>query len=182
MKTLLRLVVSLAFSSIDEGQGTTLVRRIEKTTSNPKVPVGESPNPVPADFLIRPIPEGEPLPFGAVTTIASSNGMTLGGETMVTEAVANPSDNSTTEGTGSSTVSLSQETHNDNLTLIKGLDPYSVTRLNDQGIVSFAQFAALTDKEVADIEEAYDLPGCFNRFSWRYQAQQLHQEREKSKN
>ena len=182
MRTLLRFVVSLAFSSIDEGQGTTLTRSTGRTTPSPEVPVGKSPLPVPvpvpADFLIRPIPEGDPLPFGAVTTVVSSNGITLGGETIVTEVVGNPSDNLTTEETGSSTVSPNQETHRDNLALIRGLDPYSVTRLNDQGIVNFAQFAALTDKEVADIEEAYDLPGCFNRFSWRYQAQQLHQERE----
>ncbi len=182
MKTLLRFVVSLAFASIDENQGATLTRSTGKATPNSEVPIGKSPLPVPvpvpADFLIRPIPEGEPLPFGAVTTIVSSNGITLGGETMVTEVVGDPSGNLTTEGIGSSAVSSGQETHRDNLALIKGLDPYSVTRLNDQGIVNFAQFAALTDKEVADIEEAYDLPGCFNRFSWRYQAQQLHQERE----
>ena len=182
MKTLLRFVVSLAFSSLDEGQGTTLTRSTGRTTSNPEVPIRKLPipvpMPVPADSLIRPIPEGDPLPFGAVTTIISSNGVTLGGETMITEVVGNPLDNLTTEGTGSSAVSSDQETHRDNLALIRGLDPYSVTRLNDQGIVNFAQFAALTDIEVAGIEEAYDLPGCFNRFSWRYQAQQLHQERE----
>ena len=182
MKTLLRFVVSLAFSSIDEGQGTTLTRSTRRTPLSPEVLVGKSPLPVPvpvpADFLIRPIPEGDPLPFGAVTTVVSSNGITLGGETMVTEVVGNPSGDLTTEGTVSSTVSSDQETHRDNLALIRGLDPYSVTRLNDQGIVNFAQFAALTDKEVAGIEEAYDLPGCFNRFSWQYQAQQLMTEEE----
>jgi len=182
MKTLLRFVVSLAFASIDESQGTTLTRSTGKAVPNPEIPVGKLPLPVPvpvpADFLIRPIPEGEPLPFGAVTTIVSSNGITLGGETMVAEVEGNPSDNLTTEGVGSSTVSPDQETRRDNLALIKGLDPYSVSRLNDQGIINFAQFAALTDKEVKAIEEAYDLPGCFNRFSWRYQAQQLHEERE----
>jgi len=65
----------------------------------------------------------------------------------------------------------------ENLSHIKGLDPISITRLNDRGIVAFIQVAQLTDAEVKEIEEALDLPGCFNRYSWRYQAQQLHLEK-----
>ena len=64
----------------------------------------------------------------------------------------------------------------DNLSLIRGLDPYSAQRLNERGITRFVQVARLTDAEIAAIEEDFDLPGCFNRFSWRYQADQLAQE------
>ncbi len=61
----------------------------------------------------------------------------------------------------------------DNLSAIKGVDPYTAQRLNERGITSYAQVAALTDDEVSEIEDAFDLPGNFERFSWRYQAQQL---------
>jgi len=182
VKRLLRFVVSVAFSSIDEGRGATLTHSPDRIAPHPQVPVSKPPLPVPvpvsADVLNRPIPEGEPLPFGAVTTVISSNAVTLGGETMVVASPATPAGDLTTERTEASTENPSQETHRDNLALIRGLDPYSVTRLNNQGIINFSQFAALTDKEVLDIEQEYDLPGCFNRFSWRYQAQQLHQDRE----
>ena len=56
-----------------------------------------------------------------------------------------------------------------------GLDPYSAQRLVERGITTFVQIARLTDADVAAIEEEFDLPGCFNRFSWRYQAEQLAQ-------
>ena len=68
----------------------------------------------------------------------------------------------------------------DNLTQIKGLDPIAIMGLKKKGIVTFLQIANLTDQEVADIEEDLDLPGCFNRFSWQYQAQQLIVEEEES--
>ena len=61
----------------------------------------------------------------------------------------------------------------DNLATIRGVDPYTAQRLNERGITSFAQVAALSDDEVAAIEDEFDLPGNFDRFSWRYQAQQL---------
>ena len=65
----------------------------------------------------------------------------------------------------------------ENLSQIKGLDPISIMRLNDRGIIAFVQIAKLTDSEVTEIEKEFDLPGCFNRYSWRYQAQQLHEEK-----
>ena len=61
----------------------------------------------------------------------------------------------------------------DNLALIMGLDPYNALRLNQRGIKTYSQVAGLTDSEVAAIEEEFDLPGCFNRYSWQYQAEQL---------
>ncbi len=64
-------------------------------------------------------------------------------------------------------------TPRDNLSLIKGTDPYTVQRLNARGITSFAQLAALSDEEVAEIEAEFDIPGRFRRYNWRYQARQL---------
>jgi len=40
------------------------------------------------------------------------------------------------------------------------------------------QISALSNDEITVIEEEFDIPGCFNRFSWRYQAQQLMNEEE----
>ncbi len=61
----------------------------------------------------------------------------------------------------------------DNLAAIRGVDPYTAQRLTERGITTFAAVAALTDDEVAAIEEEFGIPGNFGRFSWRYQAQQL---------
>ncbi len=61
----------------------------------------------------------------------------------------------------------------DNLSEIRGTDPYTIQRLNERGITNFAQIAALTDDEVKAIEEDLGIPGRFNRYSWRYQANQL---------
>ena len=69
--------------------------------------------------------------------------------------------------------SKSQDLIPDNLAEIKGLNPIAVMGLNKRGIVTFLQIANLTDQEIADIEDDLDLPGCFNRFSWRYQSRQL---------
>ncbi|MEM7287418.1 MAG: 50S ribosomal protein L21, partial [Actinomycetota bacterium] len=61
----------------------------------------------------------------------------------------------------------------DNLAAIRGMDPYTAQRLNERGITSFEAVAALSDDEVAAIEEEFGIPGNFGRFSWRYQAEQL---------
>lgn len=64
----------------------------------------------------------------------------------------------------------------DNLAAIKGMDPYTAQRLAERGITSFEAVAALSDDDVAAIEEEFGIPGNFGRFSWRYQAQQLAEE------
>ena len=61
----------------------------------------------------------------------------------------------------------------DNLATIKGVDPYTAQRLGERGITTFAQVAALSDSEIADIETEFGIPGRFRRFSWVYQAQNL---------
>jgi predicted flap endonuclease-1-like 5' DNA nuclease len=61
----------------------------------------------------------------------------------------------------------------DNLSMIRGMDPYTIQRLKEKEIISYSQIVRLTSNEVSAIEEEFDIPGCFNRFSWQYQAQQL---------
>ena len=129
-------------------------------------PVVVAPDPVPANVIIKPRGPHEPLPVGAVTRIEylnepdESSPNTLIVDTGVINRESTPA-----------------EILPENLSLIKGLDPISIMRLNDQGIVAYIQIARMTDSEVEKIENEFDLPGCFNRFSWRYQAQQLHLEK-----
>tara|TARA_Y100000741_G_scaffold283130_1_gene222895 strand:+ start:451 stop:900 length:450 start_codon:yes stop_codon:yes gene_type:complete len=125
-------------------------------------PVVATPDAVPADVIIRPRAAHEPLPVGAVTRVEPS----VSSEGFV-------------EDSAYSELSIPDpsEILPENLSQIKGLDPISIMRLNDRGIIAFIQVAKLTDSEVAEIEKAFDLPGCFNRYSWRYQAQQLHLEK-----
>ena len=68
------------------------------------------------------------------------------------------------------------DTKRDNLAAIRGVDPYTAQRLAERGITSFEAVAALSDDDVAAIEEEFGIPGNFGRFSWRYQAQQLAEE------
>ena len=132
-------------------------------------PVVATPDAVPADVIIRPRAAHEPLPVGAVTRIEHSSA--LGSSQNLPTTVVT---DTALEGSG---VPDEVEIVPENLSQIKGLDPISIMRLNDRGIVAFTQIAKLTDSEVAEIEKELDLPGCFNRYSWRYQAQQLHLEK-----
>ncbi len=63
--------------------------------------------------------------------------------------------------------------HVDDLTKIKGTDPYLVSQLNERGIFTYAQVVALTDDEVAELSEALGIPGRIDHYNWRYQASQL---------
>ena len=132
-------------------------------------PVVATPDAVPADVIIRPRAAHEPLPVGAVTRIERSSALGSSQNSPATVVA-----DTTLEGSG---VPVEVEIVPENLSQIKGLDPISIMRLNDQGIIAFVQVAKLTDSEVAEIEKEFDLPGCFNRYSWRYQAQQLHLEK-----
>jgi large subunit ribosomal protein L21 len=60
----------------------------------------------------------------------------------------------------------------DDLTQIKGIGPVAAGQLNEQGITTFAQIAALTDEDVARIDEA--MPFSADQVSdWRQQAAEL---------
>jgi len=60
----------------------------------------------------------------------------------------------------------------DNLTKIKGIGPVAAGQLNEQGITTFAQVAALTDADITRIDEA--MPFSADQISdWREQAKAL---------
>ena len=136
-----------------------------------------TPGSVPATELTKPLSVGEPIPVGAVQRVVSQteSSTTVGSQTLVSEQSALPSEIDGSEVIGEEG-ELDSSGEPDNLSLIRGLDPYSAQRLAQRGITSFVQVARLTDAEVTAIEEEFDLPGCFNRYSWRYQADQLAQE------
>lgn len=133
-------------------------------------PTVETPPPVPADKIFKPLSVKDPLPVGAVQRV-------------VPQSTGDPQiqmDNSSSDTSTAVVEELLDEQEesdapesSDNLALIMGLDPYNALRLNQRGIKTYSQVAGLTDSEVAAIEEEFDLPGCFNRYSWQYQAEQL---------
>jgi large subunit ribosomal protein L21 len=60
----------------------------------------------------------------------------------------------------------------DDLTVIKGIGPVAAKDLAEQGIITFAQIAKLTDKDVARIDEA--MPFSADQIKdWREQAKEL---------
>ncbi|TJW77740.1 MAG: DUF4332 domain-containing protein, partial [Mesorhizobium sp.] len=60
----------------------------------------------------------------------------------------------------------------DDLTVIKGIGPVAAKDLAEQGIVTFAQLAKLTDKDVAKIDE--HMPFSTDQIKdWREQAKEL---------
>lgn len=170
MKAVLRGIVSMAFSTIEDQK--TPSRLPPKAENIPVVspPTISPPSPVPADEIYKPLSSSDPTPFGAVTKIESTKD-TYGASTMESTLSSTQ-----VEEKGTGTVPAAENLVADNLAEIKGLNPIAVMGLNKRGIVTFLQMANLTDQEIADIEQDLDLPGCFNRFSWRYQSRQLHHE------
>ncbi|ESZ25577.1 50S ribosomal protein L21 [Mesorhizobium sp. L2C084A000] len=60
----------------------------------------------------------------------------------------------------------------DDLTVIKGIGPVAAKDLNEQGIITFAQLAKLTEKDVAKIDE--HMPFSADQIKdWREQAKEL---------
>ncbi|TIS80099.1 MAG: 50S ribosomal protein L21 [Mesorhizobium sp.] len=60
----------------------------------------------------------------------------------------------------------------DDLTVIKGIGPVAAGQLNEQGIMTFAQIAKLSDKDVAKIDE--HMPFSTDQITdWREQAKEL---------
>ncbi|UDL87765.1 50S ribosomal protein L21 [Mesorhizobium sp. PAMC28654] len=60
----------------------------------------------------------------------------------------------------------------DDLTVIKGIGPVAAKDLNEQGIITFAQLAKLSDKDVAKIDE--HMPFSADQIKdWREQAKEL---------
>ncbi|RWF68845.1 MAG: 50S ribosomal protein L21, partial [Mesorhizobium sp.] len=60
----------------------------------------------------------------------------------------------------------------DDLTVIKGIGPVAAGQLNEQGIMTFAQIAKLSDKDVARIDA--HMPFSTDQITdWREQAKEL---------
>ncbi|MCA0056834.1 MULTISPECIES: 50S ribosomal protein L21 [unclassified Mesorhizobium] len=60
----------------------------------------------------------------------------------------------------------------DDLTVIKGIGPVAAKDLNEQGIITFAQLAKLTEKDVAKIDQ--NMPFSADQIKdWREQAKEL---------
>lgn len=138
----------------------------------------ETPEPIPADIISAPIPSGEPIPLGAIQEVSNQNIGSVGvlpQPASLEEEIAEEAD----EKISSEAEKVKEIPDGpDNLSLIRGMDPYTIQRLNDQGIIAYTQIASLSDEEITTIEKNFEIPGCFNRFSWRYQAQQLIDEKE----
>ena len=163
MKAVLRGIVSLAFSTIEDQK--THPKVPAKTKINPVV---SPPSPVPAGEVYKPLSSSDPIPFGAITKVESVVD-TLGAQNLESSLPSTP------EKEDVASIEINPEDLvPDNLAQIRGLDPIAIMGLNKKGIVTFLQIANLTDQEIAGIEEDLDLPGCFNRFSWRYQSRQLY--------
>ena len=167
MKAVLRGIVSMAFSTIEDQHTQHRVPPKPKTNPDVSRPTTSPPTPVPADEVYKPLSSTDPIPFGAVTKVRSAE------VTYDTSKSNNGNLPAFEEKSFQVEDSKSQDLIPDNLAEIKGLNPIAVMGLNKRGIVTFLQIANLTDQEIADIEDDLDLPGCFNRFSWRYQSRQL---------
>ena len=158
----------MAFSTIEDQKTQRRVSPKAKNVPTISRTIITPPSPVPADEVYKPLSSSDPIPFGAVTKVKSTTD-NYGASTMESTLSSTQIEEKET-GTMPATENLVP----DNLAEIKGLNPIAIMGLNKRGIVTFLQIANLTDQEVADIEEDLDLPGCFNRFSWRYQSRQLH--------
>ena len=168
MKAVLRGIVSMAFSTIEDQKTQRRVSPKAKNVPTISRTIIAPPSPVPADEVYKPLSSTDPIPFGAITKVES-----IGGTFSASNLESSLPSIAKKEDEVSKEVKL-EDLVPDNLTQIKGLDPIAIMGLKKKGIVTFLQIADLTDQEVADIEEDLDLPGCFNRFSWRYQSRQLH--------
>ena len=168
MKAVLRGIVSMAFSTIEDQKTQRRVSPKAKNVPTISRTIIAPPSPVPADEVYKPLSSTDPIPFGAITKVES-----IGGTFSASNLESSLPSIAKKEDEVSKEVKL-EDLVPDNLAQIKGLDPIAIMGLKKKGIVTFLQIADLTDQEVADIEEDLDLPGCFNRFSWRYQSRQLH--------
>ena len=168
MKAVLRGIVSMAFSTIEDQKTQRRVSPKAKNVPTLSRTIITPPSPVPADEVYKPLSSTDPIPFGAITKVES-----IGGTFSASNLESSLPPIAKKEDEISKEVKL-EDLVPDNLAQIKGLDPIAIMGLKKKGIVTFLQIANLTDQEVADIEDDLDLPGCFNRFSWRYQSRQLH--------
>ena len=72
MKAVLRGIVSMAFSTIEDQNTQHRVPLKPKTNPDVSRPSISPPLPVPADEIYKPLSSSDPVPFGAVTKIEST--------------------------------------------------------------------------------------------------------------
>jgi len=150
--------------ALEEGE-----QRLEEArVAEVQTPIVETPEPVSADIISAPIPVGEPAPLGAVQRVTTQP---AGVGVLPTPSEAAPLIEEIV-------VDDDAPITPDDLSMIRGMDPYTIKRLKEKEIISYTQIVRLSSTEIDDIEEEFDIPGCFNRFSWQYQAQQLMTEEE----
>ena len=89
-----------------------------------------------------------------------------------TKAEAAPKDAASSEETKAAPLFKAPKGEPDDLTVIKGIGPVAAKDLAEQGIVTFAQLAKLSDKDVAKIDE--HMPFSADQIKdWREQAKEL---------
>ena len=150
--------------ALEEGEQRLEEARVEEV----QTPIVETPEPVSADIISAPIPVGEPAPLGAVQRVTTQS---AGVGVLPTPSEPAPLIEETV-------VDDDTPITPDDLSMIRGMDPYTIKRLKEKEIISYTQIVRLSSTEIEAIEEEFDIPGCFNRFSWQYQAQQLMTEEE----
>ncbi|MEC7117149.1 MAG: heterodisulfide reductase-related iron-sulfur binding cluster [Actinomycetota bacterium] len=150
--------------ALEEGEQRLEEARVEEV----QTPIVETPEPVSADIISAPIPVGEPAPLGAVQRVTTQS---VGVGVLTTPPEPAPLIEETV-------VDDDTPITPDDLSMIRGMDPYTIKRLKEKEIISYTQIVRLSSTEIEAIEEEFDIPGCFNRFSWQYQAQQLMTEEE----
>lgn len=65
---------------------------------------------------------------------------------------------------------LVAESHGDDLTVIKGIGAVIEAQLNDLGIHTWDQLAAMSDERLAEVEDSIDVPAPIDAASWVLQA------------
>lgn len=150
--------------ALEEGEQRVEEERVEEI----QTPNVETPEPVSADIISAPIPVGEPAPLGAVQRVTT--------QSAAVGILPSPAEPAPAMETA--VVDNDAPITPDDLSKIRGMDPYTIQRLKEKEIISYIQIVRLSSTEVEAIEEEFDIPGCFNRFSWQYQAQQLLTEEE----
>ena len=71
MKAVLRGIVSMAFSTIEDQHTQHRVPPKPKTNPDVSRPTTSPPTPVPADEIYKPLSSSDPVPFGAITKVKS---------------------------------------------------------------------------------------------------------------
>ena len=74
MKAVLRGIVSMAFSTIEDQKPHSRVQPKPKINPIVSRPTIAPPTPVPADEIYEPLSSSDPVPFGAITKIESVEG------------------------------------------------------------------------------------------------------------